>query len=83
MHNCFRAVRAGRAALLVDADDYFRAFVQAAERATESIIILAWDFDSRTQLCRDEANPKRVVTRRLVIIRYPGESAPPVRHPGW
>lgn len=62
LHNCFRAVRAGRAALLVDADDYFRAFVQAAERATESIIILAWDFDSRTQLCRDEANPKRVVT---------------------
>ncbi len=62
LHNCFRAVRAGRAALLVDADDYFRAFVQAAERATESIIILAWDFDSRTQLCRDEANPKRGVT---------------------
>lgn len=61
-HNCFKAVRAERATLLVDADDYFRAFVEAARHATESIIILAWDFDSRTELGRDEANPKRVVT---------------------
>jgi phosphatidylserine/phosphatidylglycerophosphate/cardiolipin synthase-like enzyme/uncharacterized membrane protein YdjX (TVP38/TMEM64 family) len=61
-HNCFKAVRADRVALLVDADDYFRAFVQAAERATESIIILAWDFDSRTELCRDPADPKRAIT---------------------
>jgi phosphatidylserine/phosphatidylglycerophosphate/cardiolipin synthase-like enzyme/uncharacterized membrane protein YdjX (TVP38/TMEM64 family) len=62
LHNCFKAVRTDRAALLVDADDYFRAFVEAAAHATESIIILAWDFDSRTELRRDDANPKKVTT---------------------
>jgi phosphatidylserine/phosphatidylglycerophosphate/cardiolipin synthase-like enzyme/uncharacterized membrane protein YdjX (TVP38/TMEM64 family) len=62
LHNCFKAVRADRAALLVDADDYFRAFVEAAAHATESIIILAWDFDSRTELWRDDVSPKRATT---------------------
>ena len=46
--NCYAASRAARAAFLVDAENYFRAFRQAAERATESIIIVGWDFDSRT-----------------------------------
>lgn len=36
--------------MLVDAENYYSAFVSAALRATRSIIILAWDFDSRTQL---------------------------------
>ena len=44
------ASRARRAALLVDADEYYRAFAAAAERAVRSIIILGWDFDSRTRL---------------------------------
>jgi phosphatidylserine/phosphatidylglycerophosphate/cardiolipin synthase-like enzyme/uncharacterized membrane protein YdjX (TVP38/TMEM64 family) len=48
--NCLKVARAGRAALLVDGDEYFRAFKQAAERAQRSIIILGWDFDSRTCL---------------------------------
>jgi phospholipase D1/2 len=51
--NCYRAVRAPRAALIVDAADYFKAFMQAAERATRSIIILGWDFDTRTRLTCD------------------------------
>ena len=51
--NCYRAVRAARAALIVDAADYFKAFMQAAERATRSIIILGWDFDTRTRLTCD------------------------------
>ena len=48
--NCWRVERAERVALLVDADNYFSAFAKAALRATRSIIILAWDFDSRTPL---------------------------------
>ena len=48
--NCCAAVRAGRVALLVDADAYFEAFRRAAERAQHSILILAWDFNSRTLL---------------------------------
>jgi phospholipase D1/2 len=53
--NCWRVEHAERVALLVDANDYFSAFAKAALRATRSIIILAWDFDSRTPLlCRNE-----------------------------
>jgi phospholipase D1/2 len=51
--NCCKVARAPRAALLVDADDYFKAFMQAAGRATRSIIILGWDFDTRTRLTCD------------------------------
>jgi phosphatidylserine/phosphatidylglycerophosphate/cardiolipin synthase-like enzyme/uncharacterized membrane protein YdjX (TVP38/TMEM64 family) len=48
--NCSAITHADRVALLVDADNYFRAFTAAAERAERSIVILAWDFDSRTPL---------------------------------
>src|SRR5688572_21680398 len=51
--NCWKVARARRAALLVDGDDYFRAFMAAAERAQRSIVILGWDFNSRTLLARD------------------------------
>ncbi|HEY8535610.1 MAG TPA: phospholipase D-like domain-containing protein, partial [Vicinamibacterales bacterium] len=49
-HNCAHVARASRAAALVDAEAYFGALARAAERAEDSIIILAWDFDSRTPL---------------------------------
>jgi phospholipase D1/2 len=52
--NCWRLVRAGRIGLLVDGDEYFSAFAAAAERATRSIMILAWDFNSHTRLNCDE-----------------------------
>lgn len=48
--NCFRVAHADRVALLIDGEAYFRAFVSAAQRATKSIVILGWDFDSRTRL---------------------------------
>ncbi|HVK57074.1 MAG TPA: hypothetical protein VM532_18845, partial [Burkholderiales bacterium] len=49
-HNCWRISRADRAAFLVDGEDYFAAFADAALQAQESIIIVGWDFDSRTLL---------------------------------
>ncbi len=49
-HNCYRVARAHRVALLVDADAYFKAFAAAALRATRSILVVAWDFHSRTRL---------------------------------
>ncbi|OGA29649.1 MAG: phospholipase [Betaproteobacteria bacterium RIFCSPLOWO2_02_FULL_65_24] len=52
--NCATVARADRVALLVDGKAYFEAFVRAAEQAQRSIIILAWDFDSRTQLRIDD-----------------------------
>jgi phosphatidylserine/phosphatidylglycerophosphate/cardiolipin synthase-like enzyme/uncharacterized membrane protein YdjX (TVP38/TMEM64 family) len=41
-------------AFLVDGAAYYRAFLRAAERARHSILILAWDFDSRMPLDFDD-----------------------------
>lgn len=56
-YNCWTVARAERVALIVDAEDYFRAFYQAALRARRSIVILGWDFNSRTQLHFDPVDP--------------------------
>src|SRR5688572_32103459 len=53
-HNCWRVENARRAAFLIDGDNYFTAFVEAARQAKRSILISGWDFHSRTRLmCRD------------------------------
>ena len=54
--NCCAAATAKRVGLLVDGEQYFAAFMRAAERAERSILILAWDFDSRTVMGYDEQN---------------------------
>jgi phospholipase D1/2 len=56
-YNCWTVARAERVAFLVDAEDYFRAFHQAALRAQHSIIVLGWDFNSQTRLHFDPAPP--------------------------
>jgi phospholipase D1/2 len=43
--------RAGRAALVVDAADYFRLARQAMLRAEKQIMLIGWDFDTR--ICLD------------------------------
>jgi phospholipase D1/2 len=53
--NCLKLARARRAALLVDGDAYFSTFMKAAERAQRSIVIVGWDFDSRTRLTWDKS----------------------------
>lgn len=51
--NCWRVEPASQAAFIVDGEDYFRAFVEAARKAKRSILITGWDFHSRTRLiCR-------------------------------
>jgi phosphatidylserine/phosphatidylglycerophosphate/cardiolipin synthase-like enzyme/uncharacterized membrane protein YdjX (TVP38/TMEM64 family) len=60
-HNCRSVARAQRVALLVDGAAYFDAFMRAAQRAEQSILILAWDFDSRTVLAYDEQGRPRVL----------------------
>jgi phosphatidylserine/phosphatidylglycerophosphate/cardiolipin synthase-like enzyme/uncharacterized membrane protein YdjX (TVP38/TMEM64 family) len=49
-YNCCAIARAERVALLIDAEDYFKAFYQAALSARRSITILGWDFNSQTRL---------------------------------
>jgi phospholipase D1/2 len=51
--NCWRILPAGRVAFLIDAEAYFSAFAAAAQKARQSILIAAWDIDSRIQLFRD------------------------------
>ena len=55
--NCGCVAHAGRVAPLVDAEEYFKAFYRAAEKARHSIVILAWDFDSRIRLHWDPGGP--------------------------
>lgn len=49
----WRIERASRAAVLVDAAAYFRAFAEAAERARTEIFILGWDIQSNLRLRRE------------------------------
>jgi phosphatidylserine/phosphatidylglycerophosphate/cardiolipin synthase-like enzyme/uncharacterized membrane protein YdjX (TVP38/TMEM64 family) len=63
--NCCAQARAGRVALLVDSAAYFDAFRRAAERAERSIVVLAWDFDSRTPLSFDGGRPSLTVGKLL------------------
>jgi phosphatidylserine/phosphatidylglycerophosphate/cardiolipin synthase-like enzyme len=52
-HNCWRVAKAKRAAVLIDAADYYRHLYSALCRAQRSVTILGWDFDGRIKLCPD------------------------------
>ena len=52
--NCWRVEPATRVGFLIDGDAYFKAFVAAARNARRSLLILGWDFHSRTRLWCDE-----------------------------
>ena len=54
--NCWRKEHAHRAAFLIDGSDYFAAARAAMARAERSILILAWDIDSRMRLVPDGAD---------------------------
>jgi phospholipase D1/2 len=46
------------AALLIDAQDYYRAFYEAVSRAKRSVLILGWQFDSDVRLVRGDELPE-------------------------
>ena len=48
--NCWRIARADRAALIVDAADYFEQARAAMLRAKKQILLVGWDFDTRILL---------------------------------
>ena len=50
--NCWCTERADQLAFLIDGQAYFEAFRAAALQAQQSILILAWDIDSRIELVR-------------------------------
>jgi phosphatidylserine/phosphatidylglycerophosphate/cardiolipin synthase-like enzyme len=51
--NCWRVETAPRAAVLVDACEFFRRVDQAFRAARHSILLIGWDFDGRIRLCPD------------------------------
>ncbi len=51
-HNCWRVSHAQKAAFLIDGASYFEALANAVAGAKKSILIAAWDIDSRIRLCR-------------------------------
>jgi phospholipase D1/2 len=57
--NTCAAAKSDRVAVMVDGSEYFDAFVRFAERAERSILILAWDFDSRMVLRYNEDGTPR------------------------
>ena len=50
--NCWRIEDATRAALIIDADDYFKAVRSAMCKAKRRIMLVGWDFDARISLDR-------------------------------
>jgi phosphatidylserine/phosphatidylglycerophosphate/cardiolipin synthase-like enzyme len=50
---CWRREKATRAALIVDADAYFRAGRQAMLKARRRIMLIGWDFDARIELSEE------------------------------
>src|SRR5262245_3239547 len=51
--NCWRVEHASRLGYVVDGEAYFRAFREAVAQAQRSVLILAWDIDSRIRLARE------------------------------
>ncbi|MFN4091884.1 MAG: phospholipase D-like domain-containing protein [Brevundimonas sp.] len=47
---CWRVETAGRFAVLMENDEYFRALASSLAKAQRSIVILGWQFDPRTRL---------------------------------
>jgi phosphatidylserine/phosphatidylglycerophosphate/cardiolipin synthase-like enzyme len=52
--NCWRIARAEKAAVIVDAADYYRIVAGVMEAAEKRIFIAGWDFDTRIALSPDE-----------------------------
>jgi phosphatidylserine/phosphatidylglycerophosphate/cardiolipin synthase-like enzyme/uncharacterized membrane protein YdjX (TVP38/TMEM64 family) len=50
--NCWRTARADRLGVVVDAEAYFRALAEVLPQARHSILMVGWEFDSRTRLLR-------------------------------
>jgi phospholipase D1/2 len=73
-HNAWRRERAGRAAVLIDAGQYFGAVREALKNARSTAFIIGWDLDSRTRLvgedCRaDDGLPEGLIEFLSAIVK--------------
>ncbi len=58
----WRVERATRAAVVIDADAYFRAARQAMLQAQHQILLVGWDFDARINLAWGDDHPEAPTT---------------------
>ncbi|EJL24973.1 phosphatidylserine/phosphatidylglycerophosphate/cardiolipin synthase [Novosphingobium sp. AP12] len=73
--NCWRIEHAARAAVIVDADDYFKAARAAMMNAKNQILLVGWDFDARIRFAGDieDGAPDRVgAFLSWLVRRTPG-----------
>ena len=73
-HNAWRRQRADRAAVLVDAGQYFGAVREALLNARSTAFIIGWDLDSRTRLvgesCRaDDGYPEGLIDFLSALVK--------------
>ncbi|MGE4042068.1 phospholipase D-like domain-containing protein [Pseudolabrys sp.] len=66
--NCWRVARAGRARVLVDADNYFRSLDASLEKARRSVLIMGWDFDASIRLRGDDPNCPTLGDRLRALV---------------
>jgi phosphatidylserine/phosphatidylglycerophosphate/cardiolipin synthase-like enzyme len=59
---------AARTGVIVDGRDYYAAFYEAASRATRSILLLGWQFDSDVMLLRGEDAPSGADLELLAFL---------------
>ena len=59
----WRYVKVDRAAILIDADNYFRAIQEAMLKARQRIFLIGWDFDTRIHLPKGRRWFKRGIKR--------------------
>lgn len=74
-HNCWRIETASKAAVIVDADDYFSAARAAMLKASKQILLVGWDFDARIRFgedCDDEGPPEVGAFLSWLVKRKPG-----------
>jgi phospholipase D1/2 len=52
--DCWRRTRADRAAIIVDAENYYRCALDALLEARSQIILVGWDIDTRVRLAEED-----------------------------
>jgi phospholipase D1/2 len=78
--NCWTIDEVTAAGILVDACDYYRAFVDAALRAQRTILIAGWEFHSRVRLLRgEEEREAGLDSRFLPFLNHLCERNPALR----
>jgi phospholipase D1/2 len=71
--SAWRVLPVDRAAVIIDGEDYYRAFHQAAQRAERSLLLAGWQFDSHTCLLRgDEAAAAKAAEEPTELLEFLG-----------